>query len=373
MIADQFIVQWEDGRRSLESAANAEEFKKNFVESRLPQIRHVEFNKRIKLHPAVMRASGELQTQASSMVNWGQENIEAANVWAAGYKGAGVLVGIVDTAVDVHHAQLSAQIAINTSEKNGRTGVDDDGNGLVDDVLGWDFLDEVPMGQRSVVDAHGTHVAGIVAADHAQGPIQGVAPESKIVPASFLSENGDGDLYGALKALDYAAARGVKVINASWGGPSCSKSLQESLKKLSDQDIVIVVAAGNSGLDLDSYPDYPAAFETPSQITVAALKPSGYLAGFSNTSFRFVHLAAPGESIYSTVPDDQFYSMNGTSMAAPFVAGAAAVLRGARPNATALQVRQALLESVDRGNYRVSTQGRLNLRKALTRLFQIAP
>lgn len=373
MIPDQFIVQWEDGRRSLESAANASDFKKNFVESRLAQIRHVEFNKKIKLHPAVIRNSGEFQSQASSLVSWGQEAIEAAPVWAAGHKGAGVLVGIVDTAVDVHHAQLSAQIAVNTAEQNGRNGVDEDGNGLVDDVLGWDFLDQVPMGQRGVVDAHGTHVAGIVAADHSQGPIQGIAPESKIVPASFLSESGDGDLYGALKALDYAAARGVKVINASWGGPNCSKSLQESLKKLSDQDIVIVVAAGNSGLDLDSYPDYPAAFETPTQITVAALKPSGYLAGFSNTSFRFVHLAAPGESIYSTVPDDQFYSMNGTSMAAPFVAGAAAVLRGARPNATALQVRQALMESVDRGNYRVSTQGRLNLRKAIVRLFQLAP
>lgn len=372
-IAGEFIVRWEDGGISRESAKDAESFKRDFVESRLDEIRHVEFNKRIRLEPAVIHGSDQFQASATNTVTWGQESIEAAPVWASGFRGSGVKVGVVDTAVDITHAQLSPRIAVNQAELNGRVGVDDDGNGLIDDIRGWDFLYDLPMGESRVVDEHGTHVAGIVAADHSQGPIQGIAPSASVLPASFLSENGDGDLFGALKALDYVAAQGVKVINASWGGPTCSQSLQESLKKLSDQDIVVVVAAGNSGLDLDTYPDYPAAFETPTQITVGALKPSGYLAGFSNTSFRYVHLAAPGESIYSTVPGNQFVSMNGTSMAAPFVAGAAAVLRGARPNATALQVRQALLESVDRGNYRVQTQGRLNLRKALTRLLELVP
>lgn len=373
MIRNQFIVQWENGKVSLEAGPDAEIFKQEFLEKRLSQVRHVEFNKKIKLHPAVVKDNQFYQAQARDLVNWGQEHVEAEVIWSAGFKGQGVKVGVVDTAVDINHVQLKSRINVNTAELSGRSGVDDDANGLTDDVYGWDFLYDVPQGERTVVDSHGTHVSGIVAADHSQGPIKGLAPETKIIPASFLSEDGDGDLYGALRALDYVAAQGVKVINASWGGPNCSKTLQDTLQRLTDQDILVVVAAGNSGLDLDNYPDYPAAFETPAQITVAALKPSGYLAGFSNTSFRYVHLAAPGESIYSTVPGNQYESMNGTSMAAPFVAGAAAVLRSAKPTATALQVKQAMMETVDRGNFRVQSQGSLNLKKALARLQQLVP
>jgi len=373
MIEDQFIVQWENGRVTLERSPNAKHFKAEFLEPQLERIKHVEFNKRIKLLPAVQFSETTTSAQTGNLVEWGQTAIDASYAWNANLRGQGVKVGVVDTAIDIEHSQMKKQMSVNLAELNGLPGVDDDGNGLIDDIYGWDFLYDTPHGATPIGDSHGTHVAGIVAADHSEGPIKGIAPDAKVVAASFLSESGDGDLYGALMALDYVAAQGAKVINASWGGPHCSKSLQTTLQNLSDQDILIVVAAGNSGLNLDYYPDYPAAFETPTQLTVGALKPSGYLAGFSNTSYRFVHLAAPGDSIYSTIPGDQFGSMNGTSMAAPFVAGAAAVLRSHRPSATALQVRQAILESVDKGNYRVQSQGTLNLRKALLKLESLVP
>lgn len=373
IVSNQFIVEWENGTITLESDANAEDFKTNFVEARLTEIKHVEFNKKIKVRPFAHSASDRMVIQAGNMVTWGQNMIEADVAWAQNIKGQGVKVGVVDTAVDTSHSQLKKRIHQNLAEVDGQIGVDDDGNGLIDDVAGWDFLTDSPQAANPVVDSHGTHVSGIVAADHDEGPIEGIAPQAEIIPASFLNEAGEGDLFGALRALNYAAAQGAKVINASWGGPRCSQSLRDTLLKLSDQDILISVAAGNDGLDLDTSPDYPAAFESPTQLTVAALKPSGYLAGFSNTSYRYVQIAAPGETIYSTVPGDQFTEMSGTSMAAPFVAGAAALLRSFRPQATAVQVRKALLDSVIKNNYRVASQGRLNIRRALEQLAKDVP
>lgn len=372
---NEFIVHWQDGRITLEHDRNAEAFKENFIEPQLDKISHVEFNKRIQVSipSRISSRSSGVSTSASNLVNWGQTAIEASAAWSRNIKGQGVKVAVVDTAIDLDHPQLAGQIAINQAEANGFAGVDDDGNGLVDDIKGWDFLYNRKHGLGNSSDEHGTHVAGIIAADPAFGPIQGLAPQAQIIAASFLSESGDGDLFGAIRSLEYAAAQGAKVINASWGGPNCSESLRMAMKSLSEKDVVVVVAAGNDGVDIEQSPDYPAAYEFPTQITVAAIRPTGYMAGFSNTSFRYVHVAAPGETIYSTIPHNEFAAMDGTSMAAPFVTGAAALLRSLRPSATAKQVRDALLSSVDLGNYRVSTKGRLNIRKAMAALEAAVP
>ncbi|PWU17081.1 MAG: alkaline serine protease, partial [Bdellovibrio sp.] len=176
---------------------------------------------------------------------------------------------------------------------------------------------------------------------------------------------GAGDTGGAIQALNYAAARGAKIINASWGGPTCSNILQATIENLSEQGLLIVVAAGNDGNDLDTMPEYPAVDQVPGQITVAAIRSSGFMDVYSNTSFNFVHIAAPGTGILSTVIDHGTALMSGTSMATPFVSGAAALLWGLRPQATAADIKSALLKSVDTGPYRVSSQGRLNVRKAV--------
>jgi subtilisin family serine protease len=140
------------------------------------------------------------------------------------------------------------------------------------------------------------------------------------------------------------------------------------MQALSDKGILLVTAAGNDGHDLDGSPDYPAVLKLPNQLTVGALRSDGYVDYYSNSSYTFVQLVAPGTNILSTVVANKIGYMTGTSMATPFVSGAAALLWSARPQATAAQIRQALMAGVDPGNYRVETQGRLNVAKALAKL-----
>jgi subtilisin family serine protease len=225
--------------------------------------------------------------------------------------------------------------------------------------------------QVPTFDDHGSHVAGIVVADPNFGRASGVAPAAKIIPVSFMYR-GEGSIQGAIQSINYAVKRGAQVINASWGGPTCSKILFDTIHSLADRSILFVSASGNLGLDLDRYPDYPAAFVTPANLVVAASNSGDFLAGFSNTSFEFVHIGAPGDRILSTVPGG-YGVMSGTSMAAPMVAGAAALLLSARPRATLAELRAALLSSVDFKNYRVSSRGRLNVEAALNHLLQARP
>jgi subtilisin family serine protease len=214
---------------------------------------------------------------------------------------------------------------------------------------------------------HATHVAGVIGANQG-GQVTGMAPQSQIMGVSFMDTSGTGTLGNAILALQYAAQHGAKIINNSWGGPGCMATFQSAMQDLSNQGILLMVAAGNDGADLSQSPTYPAVFNLPNQITVAASQENNYMATFSNSSWTLVHLAAPGQDIYSTVTGASYAFMSGTSMATPFLTGAAAVLMGAVPNATPAQIKAALLAGVDSGPFRVVTQGRLNLQKALQQL-----
>ncbi len=355
-IAGQYLVRWEDGRLTLENSKNDESFVRDFVEPNLEKIRHVEFNKRIQVHreESTLRAAPDFEASAASST-WGQVMTEAKAMWTLGHKGLNVPVAVVDTPVDFNHTYLKNRILRD-----------------VDGTYGWDFSDDKPA-EAAIIASHGSHVAGIISSDHTALTKLGIAPEAKIIIGSFLGDDGGGSLDGAIRALKYVGARGAKIINASWGGPDCSVSLRETIQALSDQGILVVVAAGNDGIDLDSNPDFPAVFQSAHQITVAAIRDNGQMESFSNTSFRYVQIASPGVDIYSTINGNSLGYMSGTSMAAPFVAGAAAVLWGRRPNATATQIKAAILGAVDPGAYRVSTQGRLNLRKAVTEIERLVP
>lgn len=361
-LSTQFIVQWEDGRFTVESAPDAETFKREFLEPRLADIRRVEYDRLITLaEPVLSQADATEDT-------WGQVKIEAEAVWSLGHLGEDVLVGVVDSQVDTAHPQLSTRIAYNHREIPGN-GVDDDGNGYIDDYTGQAFVSGDAGAGR--VNPHGTHVAGIIAADQNRGPMHGVAPRAKVIPSAFISSAGTGSLGDAILALQYVASRGARIVNASWGGAPCVASLHNAFLELERAGILVVVAAGNSGRDLDRYPEYPASFNLSNQITVAATGSGDLMTSWSNTGFNLVSLAAPGSRILSTVPGANYEYFDGTSMAAPFVAGAAAVLWGAFPGASVRQVRQAILSSVDLNTvspYRVQTRGRLNLRKAFEAL-----
>jgi subtilisin family serine protease len=364
-IQNKFVVHWEDGHFSVETSANAETFKENFLKPQLEKIKFVEFDRRIQTD-----TQSGVREAANLTDSWGQTMVNAPAVWNQGVTGQGVLVAVVDAFVDVSHPQLKPRIAVNTGEIPGN-GIDDDGNGVVDDYYGASFVSD--PGTNTTPNPHGSHVSGIIAADPHYGSIQGMAPGAQLIPAQFISNDGGGSLGDAVLALQYAASRGAKIINASWGGAPCVASLRDEFTLLSNKGILVVVAAGNNGQDIDVNPDFPASFNMSNQITVAASTQNDFMASWSNSGFGLVHLAAPGANILSTIPNNSVAYFDGTSMAAPFVSGAAALLWSARPSATAAQIKAAILQSVDvtgGHEFKVSTGGRLNVQKALATLLQ---
>ncbi len=291
---------------------------------------------------------------------------------------AKTIVAVVDTGLDYNHGLFkdSNGLWINQAELNGRPGVDDDGNGYVDDIKGWNFY-----GQNSNVmddNEHGTHVAGIVLGvgeDILENPIR--ESRIRIMPLKFLDASGSGATSDAILAINYAVNNGAKVINNSWGGGSYSRSLHEAYTYAYSHDVVIVSAAGNSGENIDTTPMYPGALDTPSNITVAATTDSDYLASFSNFSIQgLVHVAAPGSGIYSSVPAKGsicsypgcFKYLSGTSMATPFVAGLAALAIREAPNLSAYQIKGLIMGAVDAKSgliNRVQSGGRVNALKTI--------
>ncbi|MFN3695957.1 MAG: S8 family peptidase [Pseudobdellovibrio sp.] len=342
-IANRYVVHWENGNYSVvetESHVDDEIFRNTYVKDNLAAIKHVDRDIRISINQISKK---DLSTQ-SGISSWGPNKIEAPAVWSQGFQGQNVRVGIVDGMVDASHVQLRNNILV--SEQ---------------------FNDEI---NNSQVNIHGTHVAGIIAADPSKGPVVGVAPAAKIIAGQFIGNDGGGSLGDAIIAMNYVAAQGVKVINMSWGGAPCVQNLRSALQELSSKDILIVTASGNDGLNSDYSPTYPAAFMLDSQINVAASTSDDYMIYFSNFGFKTVNILAPGVNIFSTVPGNKSTLLDGTSMAAPMVTGTAALLWSAFPNASSQQVKIAILNSVDvaRPNANVSSRGRINARKALDTL-----
>lgn len=367
-IKNEYLVVWKDGHTSVEKFKSEEDYIENFLEKNREDIKTSEPHYRIYVEPSMSIGDpgwgGDL--------NWGVGAIDAESVWEDSKGRDEIIVAVIDSGLDVSHPEIVNALAINPDEVF--NGVDDDGNGLVDDVNGYDFVSF----SGDVIDytGHGTHVAGVIAAQHEVGSVLGVAPSVKILPLSFISAGGGGSINGAISAIRYATDRGSRVINASWGGDTCSLVLKAEIENLADENVLFVAAAGNSFSNISIYPEYPAAFTIENMITVGASTADQLTADFSNHG-ELVDLVAPGANIISLYPpgldvDDKFgvdgdglRALKGTSMATPFVAGAAALLWSHRPDASYAQVKQALLEGVDEGPYPVNTRGQLNLRRSL--------
>lgn len=288
-----------------------------------------------------------------------------------------VIVAVIDTGVDYNHPDLNTAIWTNPGESGDKAnnGIDDDGNGYIDDYVGWDFVDQdnTPWDRTRWFGntGHGTHCAGVIAAsaDNSFG-IRGVAPGVRIMPVRFLSEGGSGTTANAVRAVKYALDMGAAILSNSWGGADenndDSRALREIFAESHRRGRLTIVAAGNSSMDVDRSPDRatPASFGAPNQITVAATGSSGGMAGFSNYGAKLVHLGAPGVGIYSSVTGGGFANMDGTSMATPVVAGAAALFWSLRPDLDHMSVRSAILSTVTPTPAlagRVATGGRLNV------------
>ncbi|MDB9521854.1 S8 family peptidase [Dolichospermum circinale CS-1225] len=273
--------------------------------------------------------------------NWSADMIKAPTVWNKGYTGQGVIVAVIDTGVDFNHEDLKNNIWINTKEIAGN-GIDDDGNGYIDDVRGWNFDNN----NNNVLDnnGHGTHVSGTIAAENNGIGVTGIAYNSQIMSVKVLDANGSGSYSNITKGIYYAVDNGAKVINLSLGGDSPNDTLKSAIEYASSKGVIVVMAAGNNS---ESIPSYPARYAYNSGIAVGAVDQNNNLADFSNRSGsqEIAYITAPGVDIYSTVPNNQYANYSGTSMAAPHIAGVVALMLSANPNLTESQVRQILIST----------------------------
>ena len=271
--------------------------------------------------------------------DWGVNLVNAPEAWASGYTGQGIVVAVLDTGVDRNHADLAGNIWTNAGEI-ANDGLDNDGNGYVDDVYGWNFAN----GNNNTLDGnrHGTHVAGTIAAANNGFGATGVAYNSRIMPVKVLSDSGSGSYSGVAQGIRYAVDNGADVINMSLGGGSTDSAVQSALQYASSRGVIVVMAAGNEGA---AQPGYPASSATSWGLAVGAVNSSNQMASFSNragsnSSMRYV--TAPGVQVYSTLPNGGYGFLSGTSMAAPHVAGVVALMLSANPNLTDAQVRQII-------------------------------
>jgi len=286
-----------------------------------------------------------------------------------------VIVGIIDTGIDYKHPDLLPNIATNGREIPGN-GKDDDANGYVDDYLGWDFTTDFcysagcqfgtePMDQLS----HGTHVAGIVAAAGFNDiGVRGIAPRCRVLALKGISDQGYGRTDWLVRAILYAADNGVDIINASWGSAVYSEAIRAAIAYAGSKGVLFVAAAGNNTRDTDEAPFYPACYDEPNIINVGGSDSTGNYSPFSNFGRQSVDLLAPGLHIFNTVSGSDYAANTGTSMSAPHVAGAAALLKSYDQRLGPSVLIEAILGTVtpfENGRVYCKTGGILNVYEAL--------
>ena len=319
-------------------------------------------------------------------------DIDAPEAWDIQTGNRSVLIGVIDTGVNYKHEDLANNIWTNPGEdswadpNNPQTGnsVDDDGNGKIDDWKGWNFITNTnnPMDDAG----HGTHCAGIIGAEGNNNiGTAGVNWQTQIIPLKFLDSDGEGNTINAVSAIFYAIDMGVDILSNSWGSYEESMTLKDAIEAANDAGTLFVAAAGNDGINTDDYPNYPSCYDVPNVVSVAASDdedkrsiwgsgggggggsdcgscgfimyrksmpltwekdPRTYATSGSNYGAITVDLAAPGTEIYSTYLSS-YRSLSGTSMATPFVAGVAGLLKAQNPNLTHLEIKQVLLDNTD--------------------------
>ncbi|MGH9821555.1 MAG: S8 family serine peptidase [Pyrinomonadaceae bacterium] len=296
-------------------------------------------------------------------------DIGALNAWKKTHGSSDVVVAVLDSGVDYTHIDLQSNMWLRPD--NVPAYVDDE-LGSFNDEHGYNGTDQYadPMDDNG----HGTHCAGIIGAegDNSEG-IAGINWHVQIMPLKFLGRAGFGTTADAIKAINYAIDRkkhgvNVRVINASWGGTSKSKALEDTIRAAGDAGILFVAAAGNDGSNNDSRPHYPSNYDLPNVISVAALDRTDTLTSFSNFGVKTVHVAAPGKDILSTWLGDAYRDASGTSMAAPQVSGEAALILSKEPNLSVEKLKARILASVDKIeslNGKIMSGGRINAAKAL--------
>ena len=278
-------------------------------------------------------------------------DIDAPEAWQVSTGSRDVIVGVIDTGIDYTHTDLAANMWVNPGEIAGN-GIDDDANGFVDDVHGYDFAND--DGDPFDDNGHGTHCAGTIGGVGNNGVgVAGVNWEVSLMGLKFLDANGSGSTSDAIQAVNYATmmknqyGQNVRVTSNSWGGGGSSSAMRQAIESGAEAEIVFIAASGNDGMNNDTNPQYPASYTSDAVISVAATDRNDALANFSNYGATSVDIAAPGVGIVSTTPGNSYASFSGTSMATPHVAGAAALALAVDPTLTVSQLRSGLLGTVD--------------------------
>jgi subtilisin family serine protease len=308
----------------------------------------------------------------------GKEGVDvgAAKSWELATGNKNVVIAVLDSGIDLKHEDLRQNLWFNKLELETNS-LDDDHNGFVNDLNGWNFVDDNATVQDD--NNHGSAVSGVIAADAKNGKgSRGVLANTSLMVVKMLDENGAGTTDRAVKGIEYAVSNGASVINASWGGTVFDQVLFDTIQWANTQGVVVVCAAGNEAKDndTDDKPSYPASFNLPNVMSVAAIDNKGQLANFSNYGKETVHLAAPGVGIYTTVRGGYQY-LDGTSFAAPFVTSVAALLKGQEPSLAPKEIKDRLIKTVVALDYymkeRMVSGGRVHSYNALKNIISPKP
>lgn len=313
---------------------------------------------------------------------WGLKKSDAARAWSVTKGSRDIVVAVIDTGIDVKHEDLAGNLWKNPGETgldaNGRdkatNGIDDDGNGFVDDVFGWNFVSN--NNKLDDNHGHGTHIAGIIGAEAGNSKgITGIAPEVSLMILKYYDPKvpGTDNLKNTVAAIRYAVKMGANIINYSGGGTEYSKDEYEAVAEAEKKGILFVAAAGNERSNSDQHHYYPADYKLRNIISVTAIDPSTQVLASSNYGVETVDLAAPGQNILSCLPGSAYGYMTGTSQATAFVSGAAALVMAHKQSFMAEDVKKYILATGDAQSQLASktrTSRQLNLYKALTVLDQ---
>jgi len=335
-----------------------------------PRILRVEPNYKVRL---LANPNDPLFRNLWGLKNTGQtggtanSDIDAVTAWDVTTGSENVIVAVIDTGIDYLHPDLAENIWTNTGEIPDN-GIDDDHNGFIDDIHGYDFVEN--DGNAMDEHSHGTHVAGTIGGRGNNGAgVTGINWQCRIMACRFLDEGGSGSIADAIEAINYAVENGAKVLSNSWGGGGYSSAMAAAITNAKNNGVLFVAAAGNDASNTDISPAYPACYVIDNVIAVAATNHSDELASFSNYGQSTVHLAAPGVSILSSVLDGEYSYYSGTSMATPHVSGVAALLLAQNPAMSLNELKSRLIwtgDPIPSLSTKTITGRRLNAYNALT-------
>ena len=296
---------------------------------------------------------------------YANQNAALLSAWGVATGSKSVQIAVIDTGVQYTHPDLSANMWSNSKEIV--DGVDNDGNGFIDDTVGYDFVEK--DNDPNDLNEHGTHCSGSAGAVGNNGVgVSGASWNASIMAVRVLDAQGSGFLSDVASGVRYAVDNGAHVLSLSLGGSSSSEVLKNALSYACSKGAFVAVAAGNESANNDVTPSYPANYDLPCLISVAATDSADELADFTNFGASTVHIAAPGVDILSTIPGSTYGFLSGTSMATPLVAGIGALVKSVKPELSGADIKNILTQSADRLpnlNGKVSSGGRVNAANAI--------